>query len=124
MSFAFQLLDSPDLELDVESIFTFLSSLNTNLGSDFLVALEDTLKRMEARYQRDIPGIPQATIGPFFREEIKADKASPVSFRNFRKYYVWYIIDRELKVVRVLAIDHSAKDPLRLEKMLNQRLGK
>lgn len=102
-------------------IVRFLNSRSKNLGSDFLIAFDDTLARLEKRFQEDLEVRYAPKFGDVYGEPIIAEKVSPSSAKRFKDYFVFYILNEEKQEAVVLAVEYGPKNPDFLIQLLSKR---
>ncbi|MEM6805009.1 MAG: hypothetical protein AAF696_26670, partial [Bacteroidota bacterium] len=82
MSYSLIIKDNHELHVDVVDIVNLLNEKSKSLGSDFLVAFEDSLARLEERLSREV----QVRFEPKFEdihgEPIWANRNSPTQAKN------------------------------------------
>ena len=91
------------------------------MGSDFAVAFDDTLARMEERFHREVQVKFEPKFEDIYRESIEADKDSPVAAKKFRNYYVFFMLNEEEREAVVLAVEYGPRDPEYLRRLLSGR---
>lgn len=103
------------------NIARFLNKRSPGLGSDFAVAFDDTLARMEERLQRDVQVQFEPKFDDIFGEPIEAETGSPIAAKKFRDYYVFYLLNEDNREAVVLAVEYGPRDPDYLRKLLSER---
>lgn len=121
MSYALVIKDVHAIHLDVVEIARFLNEKSSGLGSDFVVAFNDTLARLENRIQGEVQVNFQPKFDDIFGEPIEADKDSPATAKKFRDYYIFYLKVEEKKEVVMLAVAFGPRDPEYLARLLSGR---
>jgi hypothetical protein len=121
VKYALLIKDTHAIHLDVVEIARFLNQKSSGLGSDFVVAFDDTLARLENRIQQEVQVKFQPKFDDIFGEPIEADRDSPVSAKKFRDYYIFYLREEEKKEVVILAVAFGPRDPDYLARLLSGR---
>ena len=93
----------------------------SGLGSDFAVAFDDTLARMEKRLGREVQVKFEPKFEDIYGEPIEAEKDSPVTAKKFKDYYVFYMLNEEKREAVVLAVEYGPRDPDYLRRLLSGR---
>ena len=124
MGYTLVIADSDEIDDDLVRIVRFLNQRDVDLGSDFMVAVEDTLERMEERLKQKTQVVSALKFGRFHSEPIVSRKNSPAYAKKFPKYHIWYVVEEEREELIVLAIEYAAKDPSYLRRLLMGRSKK
>ncbi|MEZ4851538.1 MAG: hypothetical protein R3B93_23590 [Bacteroidia bacterium] len=76
--------DIHNIHEDVLTISRFFNEKRSGLGSDFAVAFDDTLARMEERWQRKVQVKFEPKFEDIYGEPIEAEKDSPATAKKFK----------------------------------------
>lgn len=121
MSYVLVIKDALEIHKDVLEIAKYLNQRSAGLGSDFVVAVDDTLARLEDRLAGEVEVRFSPKFEDIYGESIEAERDSPVSAKRFRDYYIYYLLNEEKKEAPVLAVAYGPRDPDYLRKLLKRR---
>ncbi len=121
MSFTLIIKDIHNIHLDVLNIARFLNKRSPGLGSDFAVAFDDTLARIEERLQREVQVTFEPKFDDIFGEPIEAEQNSPIAAKKFKDYYIFYLLNEDKREAVILAVEYGPRDPDYLRKLLSER---
>ncbi len=121
MSYTLVIRDIHHIHKDVLEIARYLNQRSSGLGSDFAVAFDATLARLEERLGRETQVKFKPKFDDIYGEPIEAEKDSPVSAKKFRDFYVFYMLNEKREEAVILAVEYGPRNPDYLRELLSDR---